>query len=85
MKGVDVMKDNEKIILDILKEKEMHGYEIVARLNKDSETSVEYRIGTLYPVLRSLERRRFLKAYEINKDGKNRIYYKCIRRAGGDS
>jgi len=79
------MKDNEKKILDILKEKEMHGYEIVGRLNKDPETSMEYRIGTLYPVLRSLERRRFLKAYEINKGGKSRIYYKYIRKLGGDS
>ena len=77
------MKNSERKILDILKEKEMYGYEIVVRLIKDPEVSIEYKIGTLYPILRSLERRRFLKAYEIKKNGKSRIYYKYIRRSGG--
>lgn len=77
------MKNSERKILDILKEKEMYGYEIVVRLNKDPEVSIEYKIGTLYPILRSLERRRFLKVYEIKKNGKSRIYYKYIRRSGG--
>lgn len=81
----DIMIDNEKMILDILKEKEMYGYEIVVRLNKDPESSIEYKIGTLYPILRSLEKRRILKAYEIKKNGKSRIYYKRTRMAGGGS
>ena len=77
------MVNNEDRILEILKDKEMHGYELVKVLNESPEYSFEYRIGTLYPILRSLEKRRFLKAYEINKDGKNRIYYKCTKRLGG--
>jgi len=79
------MVNSEARILEILKDKEMHGYEIVKVLNESPEHSFEYRIGTLYPILRSLEKRRFLKAYEINKDGKNRIYYKRIKRIGGVS
>lgn len=79
------MRNREQKILDILKEKEMHGYEIVVRLNKDPETTFEYKLGTLYPILRSLERRRFLKSYEINKNGKSRIYYKRTRKQGGGS
>ena len=43
------MKHDEQRVLDILKEKEMHGYEIAVRLNSDPEKSFEYRIGTLYP------------------------------------
>lgn len=77
------MVNNEGRILEILKDKEMHGYELVKVLNESPEHSFEYRIGTLYPILRSLEKRRFLKAYEINKDGKSRIYYKCTKRLGG--
>lgn len=77
------MVNNEARILEILKDKEMHGYELVKVLNESSEHSFEYRIGTLYPILRSLEKRRFLKAYEINKEGKSRIYYKCTKRLGG--
>ena len=77
------MVNNEARILDILKEKEMHGYELAKVLNEFPEHSFEHRIGTLYPILRSLEKRRFLKAYEINKDGKSRIYYRCIRKQGG--
>ena len=61
----------------------MYGYEIVLRLNKDPEVSIDNKIGTLYPMLRSLEKRRFLKAYEIKKNGKSRIYYKYTRKAGG--
>lgn len=79
------MRRDEQRLLDILKEKEMHGYEIVVELNKDSNDSYEYRIGTLYPILRSLEKRRFLKAYEIKKDGKSRIYYRYTRKVGGGS
>ena len=67
---------NEKKILDILKEKEMHGYEIVLRLNKDPEVSIDNKIGTLYPILRSLEKRRYLKAYviKIKTTTRRRIY-----------
>ena len=78
-----MMIGNENKILEILKDKEMHGYEIVSNLNKDPKTSIEYRIGTLYPILHSLVKRRILKAYEIKKNGKNRIYYRCTGKAGG--
>ena len=77
------MVNNEARILEILKDKEMHGYELVKVLNESPGHSFEYRIGTLYPILRSLEKRRFLKAYEINQEGKSRIYYKCTKRLGG--
>ena len=76
------MKHDEQRVLDILKEKEMHGYEIIVKLNRDVDKSFEYRIGTLYPILRLLEKRRFLKSYEINKDGKSRIYYKRTTKQG---
>lgn len=84
----DIMKLREQRILDMLKEKEMHGFEIVVKLNKNPETSFESRIGTLYPILKSLEKRRFIKAYEIKKDGKSRIYYRRTmrsRRYGNES
>ena len=79
------MKCDEQRVLDILKEKEMHGYEIVVRLNRDSEKSFEYKIGTIFPLLRSLEKRRFLKSFEMKKDGKSRIYYRRTRKQGGGS
>jgi DNA-binding PadR family transcriptional regulator len=63
----------------------MHGYEIVVTLNRDPESSFNYRFGTLYPILRSLEQRRYLKSYEIKKNGKRRIYYRCTRKQGGDN
>ena len=77
------MMSDEQRILDILKDREMHGYEIVAKLNKSPEASFKHRVGALYPILRSLEKRRFLKSYEIKKDGKSRIYYKRTRKQGG--
>ena len=79
------MMNKEQKILAVLKEKEMHGYEIVVKLNKELNNSFEYRIGTLYPILRSLEKRKFLKSYEISKNGKSRIYYKRTRKRGDGS
>ena len=79
------MLDKEQKILDILKEKEMHGYEIVVQLNEDSKESFQCKMGNVYPILRSLEKRRLLKSYEIQKNGKNRIYYKRTRKQGGGS
>lgn len=80
-----MMMNKEQKILEILKEKEMHGYEIVLKLNKDPKASIEYKVGTLFPILRSLENRKILKAYEIKKNGKSRIYYKRTRKAGGEN
>ena len=77
------MKRDEQRVLDILREKEMHGYEIAVRLNRESDKSFEYKIGTVFPILRSLEKRKFLKSFEIKKDGKSRIYYKRTRKQGG--
>ena len=43
------------LILRLLSEKDMYGYEMIDTLRKRSENVFELKAGTLYPLLHSLE------------------------------
>ena len=43
------------LILKLLSEKDMYGYEMIDSLRKRSENVFELKAGTLYPLLHSLE------------------------------
>ena len=43
------------LILKLLSEKDMYGYEMIDTLRKRSENVFELKAGTLYPLLHSLE------------------------------
>ena len=47
------------MILKLLSEKDMYGYEMIDTLRKRSENVFELKAGTLYPLLHSLEDRRY--------------------------
>ena len=49
----------ELCVLSILKQKDYYGYELVQKISKDIEISE----GTLYPILRRLEKEDYLKKY----------------------
>jgi len=51
----------EMIILKILSNKEMYGYELVSEINRRSE-SLNIKEGTLYPILYRLEDNGLIKA-----------------------
>ena len=63
------------LILRLLSEKDMYGYEMIDTLKKRSENVFELRAGTLYPLLHGLEEKRFLNSYEQEVLGKVRKYY----------
>lgn len=77
------MKKKEQLVLQVLNEKDMYGYEIAEKLNESPGNSFTEKIGTLYPVLHSLEKQRYLKSYVMNREGKARKYYKLARKQGG--
>ena len=77
------MKKQEQLVLQVLNEKDMYGYEIAEKLNGSPGSSFAEKIGTLYPVLHSLEKQRYLKSYVMNRDGKSRKYYKTTGKQGG--
>lgn len=64
------------LILKILEEKEMYGYEMIDTLRKKSSDVFELKAGTLYPLLHSLEKEKFLETYDEIIGGKTRKYYK---------
>lgn len=63
------------IILSLLKEKDMYGYEMIDTLSKCSENVFELKTGTLYPLLHQLEKSEDLSSYENQINGKKRKYY----------
>ena len=63
------------MILRLLTEKDMYGYEMIDTLKKRSENVFELKAGTLYPLLHGLEEKQFVTSYEQEVLGKVRKYY----------
>ena len=67
------------MILGLLSEKDMYGYEMVDTLRKRSQNVFELKAGTLYPLLHNLEEKHFLVSYEEEVLGKRRKYYSVTK------
>ena len=67
------------LILRLLDEKDMYGYEMIETLRSRSENVFELKAGTLYPLLHGLEEKEFVKSYEQEAGGKTRKYYSITR------
>ena len=65
------------LILRLLSEKDMYGYEMIDTLKKRSENVFELKAGTLYPLLHGLEEKQFLNSYEQEVLGKVRLLRKA--------
>ncbi len=64
------------MILRLLAEKPMYGYQIVKELQVRSEGYFELEQGTLYPALHRLEKDGLvLSQWEVIEDGPSRKYY----------
>ena len=69
------------LLLQLLSEKDMYGYEMIETLRDRSQNVFELKAGTLYPLLHGLEEKGCLKSYEKPAGGKLRKYY-SITKAG---
>ncbi len=63
------------MILRLLEEKDMYGYQMIETLRSKSNNVFELKAGTLYPLLHTLENKGYLTAYEDTSSGKIRKYY----------
>lgn len=64
------------LVLALLKEKEMYGYQIIEELERRSNKVFQLKEGTLYPVLHGLEKDRLVAAREAETvKGRVRRYY----------
>ena len=55
---------NTMLLLQLLKDQDMYGYQMIEELRKRSQDVFEMKVGTLYPLLHSLEKSGFLQSYE---------------------
>lgn len=67
------------LLLKLLSEKDMYGYEMIDTLRKRSENVFELKAGTLYPLLHGMEEKGMLEVYEQEYAGKIRKYYQITR------
>lgn len=67
------------IILKLISERDMYGYEIIQLLDNSSGGYYKLKEGTLYPILYRLEDNGWIESYRIIKDEERRVprkYYK---------
>lgn len=68
------------MVLKLLSEKDMYGYEMIEVLRVRSQNVFELKAGTLYPLLHGLEEKGMVAAYEQEAGGKVRKYYSITKR-----
>lgn len=67
------------LILRLLEDKDMYGYEMIETLEKKSNNVFTLKAGTMYPLLHSLEEKNYLTSYESPVNGKLRKYYSITK------
>ncbi len=73
-----------QLLLAILSEQELYGYEIVKALRFKSKELITLGEGTVYPALHELEAKGFLKSRWVAQDkGPDRKYYRLTAKGAG--
>ena len=70
----------ELLVLRLLSNKEMYGYELVRAIKLSTSDSISLAEGVVYPTLHSLEARGMLRAREVATAGRARVYYKTTAK-----
>lgn len=64
------------LILALLRDGDMYGYEMIAELAKRSDNTFSLKEGTLYPLLHTLEKNNWVRSYiRETPGGRERKYY----------
>lgn len=67
------------LILKLISEKDMYGYEMIDTLAKRSDNVFELKVGTLYPLLHGMVQSGYLKCYSQEANGKLRSIIRSHR------
>ena len=71
----------EMLVLKLLSEREMYGYEIIQVVNERTNGDFNWKEGTLYPVLHRLEGGGYLATdWQMGETGKRRKYYRLTAK-----
>jgi len=69
------------LILRLLAEKELYGYQIIEELARKSENVFQLKTGTLYPILHGLEKDGMVTSYDQGTEhARVRKYYKLTSK-----
>ena len=72
------------LVLSLLANGEMYGYEIITTLAERSDKTFELKEGTLYPLLHTLEREQCVESFEKQSpQGRTRKYYRITPKGRG--
>jgi PadR family transcriptional regulator, regulatory protein PadR len=74
--GMNLKGSLPTLILEALSHGPSHGYEIATSIKRRSEGVLDFKEGTLYPALHTLERDGMLSSYPELENGRTRRYYK---------
>ena len=65
------------LVLSLLKDGDKYGYEMVTELARRSDDTFQLKEGTLYPLLHTLEKNKFVTSYlQTTTGGRERKYYR---------
>lgn len=80
----ELLKGNtDSLLLSLLRNQPMYGYQIIKELDKKSQGYFRFREGTLYPALHRLESAGLIKgSWERLPSGKDRRYYHLTEKGG---
>lgn len=71
----------EPIVLKLVSERPMYGYEIIKVVNERTGQAFEWKEGTLYPCLHRLEGGRLIASdWRVSDNGRKRKYYSITRK-----
>jgi PadR family transcriptional regulator PadR len=64
----------ELLILSILEERELHGYEITKQIEERTRKILAFRRSTIYPILSRMEERGWVTRRWVNGSRRRRVY-----------
>jgi PadR family transcriptional regulator, regulatory protein PadR len=63
------------LILHVLSSGAQYGYQIAQHIKLSSDGVLDFKEGTLYPMLHSLEKDELITSYTVEENGRLRRYY----------
>ena len=63
------------LVLSLLEKENMYGYQMIKKMQEQSNNLFEFQEGTLYPILHSLEEKGLITSYWDETTAKKRKYY----------
>jgi PadR family transcriptional regulator, regulatory protein PadR len=78
----DILKGNtHTIILTLLEEQPMYGFQITSEVDRRSKGILSFRAGMLYPTLHQLEKEKLVESdWHSSNQGPRRKYYKLTAK-----